>query len=82
MGRYGWKRIAAAVADNTAHLDPDREWKLAMQVGDDTTTTLSDVDRIRQLSEVVMFFRADQNECLRCVLIMYCGEDWIEHFIK
>ena len=53
LGRYGWKRIAAA--DNSAHLIPDREWKLAMQGGDDTTMTLSDVDRIRQLSEVVMF---------------------------
>jgi len=57
LGGYGWKRIAAAVAaaDNSAHLVPDREWKLAMQGGDDTTMTLSDVDRIRQLSEVVMF---------------------------
>ena len=56
LGRYGWKRIAAAAADNSAHLVPDREWKLAMQGGDGTTTmTLSDVDRIRQLSEVVMF---------------------------
>ncbi len=55
LGRYGWKRIAAAAADNSAHLVPDREWKLAMQGGDDTTMTLSDVDRIRQLSEVVMF---------------------------
>ena len=56
LGRYGWKRIAAAAADNSAHLVPDREWKLAMmQGGDDTTMTLSDVDRIRHLSEVVMF---------------------------
>lgn len=55
LGRYGWKRIAVAAADNSAHLVPDREWKLAMQGGDDTTMTLSDVDRIRQLSEVVMF---------------------------
>jgi hypothetical protein len=56
LGRYGWKRIAAAVADNSAHLVPDREWKLTMQGGDDSTMTLSvDVDRIRQLSEVVMF---------------------------
>ena len=56
LGRYGWKRIAAAAADNSAHLVPDRQWKLsAMQGGDDTTMTLSDVDRIRQLSEVVMF---------------------------
>ena len=54
LGRYGWKRVVAA-ADNSAHLVPDREWKLAMQGGDDTTMTLSDVDRIRQLSEVVMF---------------------------
>ena len=54
LGRYGWKRVAAA--DNSAHLVPDREWKLAMQGGDDATMTLSDnVDRIRQLSEVVMF---------------------------
>jgi hypothetical protein len=56
LGRYGWKRIAVAAADNSAHLVPDRAWKLAMmQGGDDTTMTLSDVDRIRQLSEVVMF---------------------------
>ena len=56
LWRYGWKRITASAADNSAHLVPDREWKSAMQGGDDTTTTLSDnVDRIRQLSEVVMF---------------------------
>jgi hypothetical protein len=56
LGRYGWKRIAAAAADNSAHLVPDREWKLTMQGGNDSTMTLSvDVDRIRQLSEVVMF---------------------------
>ena len=55
LGRYGWTRIAVAAADNSAHLVPDREWKLKMQGGDDTTMTLSDVDHIRQLSEVVMF---------------------------
>ena len=55
LGRYGWKRVAAVEG---AHLVPDSKWKSPMQVqkgGEETTMASNNGERIRQLSEIVMF---------------------------